>query len=225
MADISKHCSTVEQCPYELDIIKLKEEIKQLSELVSTDVLTGLFNYRHFLTVIAQEIERSQRTGQPTALIMADADHFKRVNDKWGHEVGNQALKLIANAITHNVRKLDIACRYGGEEFVIILPSTGISTANQVSERIRKTIEQTPLIISTKEGDITLNLTISLGFSLYSGDLKDSANKLIERADQQLYRAKQAGRNRVCHDETELGSHQIGTDEKSALFDIFSDKE
>ena len=225
MTDTSKQCSAVEQCPYELDIIKLKEEIKQLSELVSTDVLTGLFNYRHFLTVIAQEIERSQRTGQPTALIMADADYFKRVNDEWGHEVGNQALKSIANAITHNVRKLDIACRYGGEEFVIILPSTGIATANQVSERIRKTIEETPLVIPTKDGDITLNLTVSLGFSLYSGDLNDSANKLIERADQQLYKAKQAGRNRVCHDETELGSHQIDGDEKSALFGMFADKE
>jgi len=225
MTDNTRQCTQAEQCPYEIDIIKLKAEIKQLSELVSTDVLTGLFNYRHFLTTIAQEAERSQRTGQPTALIMADADYFKKVNDDWGHEVGNQALKLIANAITHNVRKLDIACRYGGEEFAIILPSTGIAIANQVSERIRKTIEETPLVISDKDGDITLNLTISIGFSLYGGDLNDSTNKLIERADQQLYRAKQAGRNRVCHDENALGNQQIDDDEKSALFGMFADKE
>jgi len=225
MTDNNRQCIDLEKCPFELDIIKLKEEIKQLSELVSTDVLTGLFNYRHFLTALAQEMERSQRTGQPTVLIMADADYFKKVNDNWGHEVGNQALKLIANAITQNIRKLDIACRYGGEEFAIILPSTGMATANQVSERIRKTIEETPLIIPSKDGDITLDLTISIGFSLYSGDLNDNSNKLIERADQQLYRAKQSGRNRVCHDETELGNQQVDDDEKSALFGMFSDKE
>lgn len=227
MTDNNKYCASgsVDKCPYELDIIKLKEEIKQLSELVSTDVLTGLYNYRHFLGAITQEVERSQRTGQPTVLIMADADYFKKVNDEWGHEVGNQALKLIANAITHNIRKLDIACRYGGEEFAVILPSTSIATAKRVSERIRKSIEDTPLVIPTKEGDITLHLTISLGFSLYNGDLNDSGNKLIERADQQLYRAKQSGRNQVCHDETELGNQQIDDDEKSALFGMFSNNE
>ena len=223
--DASLLCTSQDACPYEADILKLKAEIKQLSELVNTDILTGLYNYRHFLTAISQEMERSQRTSQPTALIMLDADHFKRVNDTWGHEVGNQALKHIARAITNNIRKLDIACRYGGEEFAIILPSTELQTAKQVSERVRKCIENSAVEVEISGRKQGIHLTVSIGFSLYFGDISDSANQLIERADQQLYKAKQSGRNQVCYDEQEPGNHQVDDSEKSALFDIFSNRD
>ncbi|MBX2808728.1 MAG: GGDEF domain-containing protein [Cellvibrionaceae bacterium] len=212
-------CEDKAHCPLEAEVHELRAELEHLSALVSTDTLTGLYNYRYFSTAIAQELERSQRTTQPTVLIMGDVDHFKQVNDQWGHEVGNQALTLIAHSITGNIRKLDIACRYGGEEFAIILPSTSIITAVQVSERIRTAIETTPLIIDSS--DTPIRLTISLGFSICYGHPNDNTHKLIEQADAQLYRAKQAGRNRIAYVPEENNQQQVDSDEKSALFTIF----
>ncbi|MBX2807681.1 MAG: GGDEF domain-containing protein [Cellvibrionaceae bacterium] len=215
-------CEDKEHCPLETEVDRLRAEVKRLADMVSTDTLTGLYNYRYFSTVIERELERCQRTTQPTVLIMADADHFKKVNDQWGHEVGNQALKLIAQAIGHNIRKLDIACRYGGEEFAIILPSTSIATAVQVSERIRAAVEATPLI--TDDNETAITLTISLGISVYYGKVDDSAHKLIARADSELYRAKQEGRNRVAYTPGEKCDQQVDSDEKSALFTIFGNE-
>ena len=170
-------------------------------------------------------MERSKRTGQPTTLIMIDADHFKKVNDNWGHEVGNQALKLIANCIVQNIRQLDTACRYGGEEFVVIFPSTDTATSFQVAERIRAAIENTPLTIELDDEvtPITHKLTVSIGVSSYPGKLdNDDWHKLVERADNKLYEAKQNGRNQVCSEPIESGQQRVSEDEKSALFDMFN---
>jgi two-component system cell cycle response regulator len=152
---------------------------------------------------------------------MLDADHFKRVNDDWGHETGNQALQLIANCIRHNVRKLDIACRYGGEEFAVILPSTDMGTAVMVAERIRTAIEEVVFTVGEEETKKSLPLTISLGLSYYSGNRDDSWHKLVERADTELYRAKQSGRNKVCHTVENINEQQVSEDEKTALYDMF----
>lgn len=223
MPETNHLCQGNQECVLKAEVDKLRNEVDRLNELISTDTLTGLHNYRFFSEAIAKEIERSQRTGQPTILIMADADHFKQVNDQWGHEVGNQALRLIAQCINNHIRKLDIPCRYGGEEFAIILPSTTITTAIQVSERIRATVEQTPLCITLDDKSINIPLSISLGFSTYHGHAEDSVQKLIERADEELYRAKKEGRNRVCYSPShDQGHQQIDNDEKSALFDIFN---
>lgn len=211
-------CGSGETCRLSQDFIELKEEVSKLSELVSTDTLTGLHNYRYFTEVILKEIERSQRTGLPTTLMMLDADHFKGINDQWGHETGNQALQLIATSIQNNVRQLDLACRYGGEEFAVILPSTDIATSIQVAERIRQAIENAHIM----SGENCIKLTISIGISSYAGKRNDDNwHKLVERADQELYRAKEQGRNQVCHSPNDNIEQQVNEDEKSALFDMF----
>lgn len=225
MSDSPIFCTDGKQCQLEPRLDALTAEVKQLSNLVSTDTLTGLSNYRHFTNIISQEMERSKRTGQPTTLIMIDADHFKKVNDNWGHEVGNQALMLIANCIVKNIRQLDTACRYGGEEFAVILPSTDTATSLQVAERIRAAIENTPLTIELDDEatPIIHILTVSIGLSSYPGKLdNDDWHKLVERADNKLYEAKQNGRNQVCSEPIESALQQVNEDEKSALFDMFN---
>jgi len=200
--------------------------VGRLSQLVSVDPLTQLFNYRHFSQTLAQEIERSQRTLQATSLIMIDIDHFKKVNDQWGHEKGNQALKLIAKCIIENIRKLDIACRYGGEEFAIILPSSDIVTSARVAERIRKSIEATPLIVTLENNTTqTIPLTASAGLSSYSGNNDPATCNIIEAADAQLYLAKEQGRNRVCFTTPEDKQlQQVSAEEKVALATLFDDR-
>ena len=222
MSEKPSLCSTGEHCQLWPELTSLKQEIKALSELVSTDALTHLPNYRYFTQVITQEIERSQRTGQPTTLIMIDADHFKRVNDNWGHETGNQALQLIGNSIKSNIRKLDIACRYGGEEFAVILPSTDSDIAIHVAERIRVSIENAQLLSSDTEQVIPL--TVSLGLSTYTYKRHDNWHQLVERADKELYRAKEQGRNQVCYTDDQIKDQQVSEEEKSALFDMFKPK-
>ena len=222
-------CPEGSTCRHIAEIESLKKEVERLSAMVSTDPLTNLFNYRHFSRELSQEIERSQRTLQHTTLIMLDVDHFKRVNDEWGHEVGNQALQLIAQCLVGNIRKLDIACRYGGEEFAIILPSTDIMTGAHVAERIRASIASTPLLMNTSQETNTseltapqsLSLTVSLGLSVYTGNQEQSASTLVEGADQQLYKAKSEGRNRTCYPNPDTSVQQVSSDEKSALFDMF----
>ena len=108
-------------CPLVAEVSELRHNLVELSNLVRTDTLTGLANYRYFVQELGQEIERTQRSMQPTSLIMLDIDFFKKVNDQWGHEVGNQALKHLAQLLRQAVRRLDTPCRYGGEEFAIIL--------------------------------------------------------------------------------------------------------
>ncbi|MFA7554897.1 MAG: GGDEF domain-containing protein [Spongiibacteraceae bacterium] len=186
------------------ELLILQEEVAVLSEQARTDPLTGLFNFRHFRAALALEMERTQRTQQTTALLMVDLDHFKTVNDNWGHEAGNMALRSTAKLIQKIIRRLDIPCRYGGEEFAIILPATDLLTAIAVAERIRVGIASTPVFIGEKE----LTLTASLGVEVYTAQQyierrlakqQDTSEQLVQRADACLYRAKQQGRNQVCH--------------------------
>ncbi|MCK5912666.1 MAG: GGDEF domain-containing protein, partial [Desulfuromusa sp.] len=130
------------------EVAELRQKLEELSTLVRTDTLTGIANYRYFLQALEQEIERTRRSGQPTSLIMLDIDFFKKVNDRWGHEVGNQALVHLSRLLQKIVRKLDIPCRYGGEEFAIILPDTNLAACLPVAERIRQEIHMSPLDIS-----------------------------------------------------------------------------
>jgi len=206
----------ISDCPIAAQVATLQQEIARLADLVRTDTLTGLANYRFFIQALEHEIERTQRSGQATALIMLDIDHFKQVNDTWGHQVGNRALAHIAAILRQNVRRLDIPCRYGGEEFAIILPDTGLASASQVGERIRRAIAQTPLLNNGEE----LSLTVSLGIAIYRVDQPIQATELIAHADHYLYKAKQEGRNRVCHPEPEQ-INLVSPEEKQVLAKLF----
>lgn len=195
-------------------------ELLSLREQVITDPLTGLFNVRHFRTALDIELERTQRTSIPTALMMIDLDHFKQVNDEWGHEVGNQVLKLTARLIKQVTRQLDIQCRYGGEEFVVILPSTSLLLASQVAERLRQLIEDCEIEV---DGQV-LKVTTSIGLSVRLSHESGGASELIKTADECLYQAKQAGRNQICFVGKEPAEEAtVSHDEKEALMGMFSD--
>lgn len=209
-----------QDCPIIDQLDEVRRTLDELSALVRTDQLTGLANYRSFCQLLEQEMERTQRSGQPTSLIMLDIDFFKQVNDRWGHETGNQALIHISRLMLATVRRLDTPCRYGGEEFAVILPATDLGAAIPVAERLRRTIADTPL---PQDGQ-QLELTASLGIGTYRLGDESRPEELVQRADHYLYQAKQEGRNRVCHPErpkVEL----VSRDEKDALFNLFGKTE
>ncbi len=211
-----------QQCKFIDELMDLREEVNQLSEQVRTDTLTGLYNYHHLNLVLQQEMERTRRTSQPTSLIMVDLDHFKKVNDTWGHEVGNQALIAAAKVLERTTRQLDVVCRYGGEEFAVILPSTEIVTASQVAERIRQAIEDEPVLVHGQD----IGITASLGVDTFFSQLDETQEQFIQRADEHLYQAKQQGRNCVCHGATV--HHQpsaVSKEERDVLLDIFGSDE
>ncbi|SHJ35778.1 diguanylate cyclase (GGDEF) domain-containing protein [Malonomonas rubra DSM 5091] len=213
----SPDCPVGEEDCFVIDeLAAIRQELAELSQAVLTDQLTGLANYRHFCVQMEQEMERTQRSGQPTSLIMLDIDFFKKVNDRWGHEVGNQALIHIAGLMQQTVRRLDIPCRYGGEEFAIILPNTPLAAAIPVAERLRAVIEETPLQLEQQ----SLSLTASLGIGTYLLGEEVSIEELVQRADHYLYQAKQEGRNQVRHAELPKVD-LVSSDEKAALFDLF----
>ena len=203
-------------CPVHCEVESLRDQIVDLSNRAHTDALTGLFN-RHYMTdALECEIERTERNYQPTSLILLDVDHFKAVNDNYGHVVGDAVLKHISKIIQETVRKLDIPCRYGGEEFAIILPSASVMMGSHVAERIRARIEQIPLIVDGKP----LPVTVSLGVDTYFNGTLEVIEKFIDRADNLLYKAKSEGRNRVCCVQQLDADKEVSQDEKDALFSM-----
>jgi diguanylate cyclase (GGDEF)-like protein len=157
-----------------------------------TDSLTGLYNHRHFFELAKREISRAQRYKHSLTVAMVDIDHFKYINDTFGHPAGDQVLIAIANVCRKLFRNIDIVGRYGGEEFSILLPETPIETATEVAERFRYTIEKTAISYHRRH----ISVTVSLGLAALRNDCT-SLNRLIERADTALYHAKAQGRNRV----------------------------
>jgi len=156
------------------------------------DPLTGLYNRRQLEEGLHREVLRARRIGAPVGVMAIDLDHFKRVNDTLGHEVGDIALRGIAEVLASCVREEDIACRAGGEEFVIILPGTGKTALRSRAEALRKTIEQARI----PAGEGTLRLTVSIGLASFPS-YGDSGQAVLRAADVALYKAKAAGRNRV----------------------------
>ena len=209
-------CPSGEDCPWSDEVVELRQQIDELSELVATDALTGLFNFRHFKTVLQAEMDRSKRSGIPTSLVLADVDHFKSVNDTHGHEAGNLALRHLASILRSEVRTTDIVCRYGGEEFAMIFPETHLNLAVKVAERIRQEIENTPLDLDDDE----LALTVSMGASVYMKTSVLDIDDFVDSVDKYLYEAKQSGRNCICHiDYADLRSvTEVGADERAMLF-------
>lgn len=202
-------------CPIHEELVALREQVAQLSTQVRTDFLTGLFNKQHLIFTLEQEIERTQRTHQPTTLIVLDGDHFKKINDTHGHVVGDRVIRHLGDIIRDTVRKIDIPCRFGGEEFAIILPSTPLLIGIQVAERLRQRIVNTPLALETGS---SLSISVSIGVDTYLQSMVCTPESLLEAADKQLYKAKEEGRNRVCHGEHKISEQtNVTAEEKDAL--------
>ncbi len=172
-----------------LENARLYREVRQLAV---TDELTRLYNRRGVLEIGEQELERSRRSGCPFSVMMLDIDHFKTVNDTFGHAAGDQVLRILADRCKRKIRAIDVVGRYGGEEFLVLLPDTDIHTAQHIAERLLQSIVNLPL--QTEYGDV--NITISAGLACTDGDIANLTD-LINRADQALYQAKHAGRNQV----------------------------
>lgn len=204
-------------CQFLSEIVELRNEVNSLTELVRTDALTGLYNFRFFKETITLEMERTRRGTQPLSMILLDIDHFKKFNDKWGHELGNHALVHIANLIKVAVRKLDFACRFGGEEFVILLPNTDLRQAVNVAERLREMITTTPLELV---GQPPINITASLGVDQFTSNHSETSEVFIQRVDSLLYKSKDNGRNQVTYPDltNDLKSESVTQEEKNALF-------
>ncbi len=169
---------------------------QKMEQLTITDELTGTYNYRFFKMRLDDEMKRSVRYGQPLSLIMIDIDWFKRFNDTYGHESGNQLLRRLSSVIADNIRDVDILARYGGEEFIIILPQTGQDEAYTLGERIREKISEIRLKVGP-DGKELARVTVSVGISCYPENGRGE-DELVESVDQALYRAKGAGKNLVC---------------------------
>jgi len=176
---------------------RLRHNVQLSLEMAITDQLTGLHNRRYMERHLSNLIGNAGKTGRPLAFLIMDIDYFKSVNDTHGHDIGDEVLREFSSRIGANVRGLDLACRYGGEEFVVVMPDTDISFAYMVAERLRRSVETTPFEISRDPRK--LNITISIGIASSEGE-KDTAEALLHRADQALYRAKRDGRNRVVAD-------------------------
>jgi diguanylate cyclase (GGDEF)-like protein len=177
----------------ENEIEERKKTQAKLEELATTDPLTGLLNRRHFFERFEEELDRAVRINVPISVVMVDIDHFKRVNDQHGHLVGDQVLIEIAKRINSSLRKIDTICRYGGEEFAILLPGTDLTQAEQVAERVWRKVADTPI----KRAGVEVSVSVSLGVANKEQKESMTSNTLINHADQALYAAKKAGRNQV----------------------------
>ena len=163
-----------------------------------TDPLTGIYNRRYLERRLTDEIARANRYGMPLSVLLIDIDHFKRVNDIYGHQVGDLVLEGMAQLIATTLRTTDIVARYGGEEIMVIAPSTPVKTATELAERLRKVIENASFEVPIElDCDISaLGVTVSIGVACIGPRIKDMQD-LIQSADKALYRAKSEGRNRV----------------------------
>jgi diguanylate cyclase (GGDEF)-like protein len=169
--------------------LELFEEVKSLA---IRDGLTGLYNYRHFWELLVHEVEKSRRYLLPLSLLFLDLDNFKVINDTLGHSQGDVVLKTLAAYLQGAVRQADVACRYGGEEFVMLLPQTELAQGMQLAERLRQKISQMTIPLPQMD----LRFTVSIGVAELSADM--DAEALVEAADRAMYRAKQSGKNQVC---------------------------
>jgi diguanylate cyclase (GGDEF)-like protein len=178
-----------------------------LHRLATTDPLTGVLNRRHFFTLAEQEFDRSHRYDHQISIILIDVDNFKEINDTYGHVAGDQLLQTIARRFTGNLRQMDIIGRYGGDEFVILLPETNQEQARIAAERLHEVVTQD----SVDTPKDTIQLQISMGVASLN-NRSDDMEKLLIKTDQALYAAKEAGRNQVSvfdinhHEKQAVGS-------------------
>jgi two-component system cell cycle response regulator len=176
---------------------RLRDNVQLTVEMAITDVLTGLFNRRYMETHLATLVEQAAQRGKPISVLVLDIDYFKSINDGHGHDAGDDVLREFALRVRKSIRNIDLACRYGGEEFVVVLPETDMAVATMVAERLRRRIASEPFGI--QDGSRDLDVTISIGIAALDG-ASDNAATILKRADTALYRAKRDGRNRVVPD-------------------------
>ena len=176
---------------------RLRDNVQTSIELAITDGLTGLFNRRYMETHLRTLVEQSAARNKPITVLVLDIDYFKAINDSYGHDAGDDVLREFALRMRKATRNIDLACRYGGEEFVIVMPETDMAVATVVAERLRRRIATEPFAI--QQGARHLEVTISIGIAALSS-AGDNAASILKRADQALYRAKRDGRNRVVPD-------------------------
>jgi two-component system cell cycle response regulator len=174
----------------------LRDNVQASIELTVVDPLTGLNNRRYLETHLATLVGQAADKGRPLSLMMLDIDHFKAVNDTFGHEAGDQVLKGFAGRIKKVIRGIDLFCRLGGEEFVVVMPDTPIETAIKIAERVRQSVEKDVFAIMAEGRAIPI--TVSIGLAERGRDV--GMDGLIRRADKALYKSKDSGRNKVCAD-------------------------
>ncbi|MDP3488833.1 MAG: PleD family two-component system response regulator [Phenylobacterium sp.] len=172
----------------------LRDNLDHSLELAVTDQLTGLHNRRYMSGQLEALVKRAAPGGEPVATLLIDIDHFKKINDGYGHDVGDEVLREFAVRLASNVRAVDLPCRYGGEEFVVVMPGTRIEDAERIAERIRLHVAGSPFRVA--HGTELLTATISIGVAATIGP-EDTPDTLLKRADEGLYEAKSSGRNKV----------------------------
>ncbi len=181
-----------------LRIKRMHDEVSRartrLQELAVRDDLTGLFNFRYLHTRLHEEFKRAERYREPLACAMVDVDGFKRFNDDYGHDVGDQVIRLVAERLQEALREIDVVARYGGDEFLLILPSTHFSGALTVADRTWRSVSERPFDVN----GVPLRVTCSIGVALYPSRDVTSKDELLKAADAALYQAKDEGRNRIC---------------------------
>ena len=174
-------------------ITDLRTAETKLVEMATQDFLTGLLNRRETFRRLDEELQRSRRLATPFSVLLLDLDHFKQVNDVHGHSAGDLVLQAVAAALRQGVRPYDLCCRYGGEEFLVILPETALEDAAGIAERLRRDIENLKI---TAAKETALQITASIGAAALLGH--ETIDQLVARADEAMYNAKSSGRNRVC---------------------------
>jgi two-component system cell cycle response regulator len=175
---------------------RLRDNVQMSIEMAITDPLTGLYNRRYMESHLGALMEQAVSRKKPLTVLVLDIDYFKAINDTHGHDAGDDVLREFALRIKKSIRGIDLACRYGGEEFVVVTPETDITVATMVAERLRRRIATEAFQI--QKGLKTLEVTISVGIAALGNS--DTAGTLLKRADAALYRAKRDGRNRVVPD-------------------------
>jgi len=183
------------------EVMLLKRDLEEVQRQSMTDSLTNLYNRKFFDQNIEHSIVKARENNEPLCLVMADIDHFKNFNDTFGHQTGDQVLRLVAMTLRSNTKGADLACRYGGEEFALILPNTQMSDAVALSNKIRKAIQAKELLKRSTNEKLG-RITSSFGVALLSP--ADTQTTFIERADQALYAAKRNGRNRVIAEDDKI---------------------
>ena len=190
--------AVVERRRLEQERARVRSELARTRELAMVDELTGLANRRALEGILPEEVERALRHGRPLSILMADVDHFKKINDTYGHPAGDEVLRQMARLLTHKLRAIDKAARYGGEELLVVLPETELAEAQQVAERFRTAVEEHRFVVDPKDDEppISLRMTASVGVAALP-ESADTLERLVEVADRALYDAKRGGRNRV----------------------------
>lgn len=184
---------TLQQAQLEKANAELLVRQREMERLTRQDGLTGLFNRNTFVDLTRRELDRAQRQGSATTILLLDLDHFKRVNDTWGHPAGDAVLRHVATLASTTVRSTDLVGRLGGEEFIIMLPNTSVQAARTLAEKLRQRLEASPL----QWEHLTIPVTTSIGLAGTTAQERRDFDSLYSQADKALYQAKQLGRNRV----------------------------